>query len=262
MEFLAHRIADKRVLRYIKRFLKSGIHEEGVFRASEKGTPQGGVISPVLANLYLHYTLDLWFQRKYLKTCTGTARLIRYADDFVVCFKQEADAKRFRTEMEERLNQYGLEIAPEKTKILEFGPQAQKRAKERGERKAETFDFLGLTHYCTTSRNGKTFQIGRKSISKRITAKLKLYRQWIKKHRTLSTVEIMKTTARKLRGHYAYYGVTGNSQSIQNFAYEVRMLLYKWLGRRGKRGSMNFDKFNLLLKRFPLPAPRIMVNLW
>jgi retron-type reverse transcriptase len=99
MEFLAHRIADKRVLRYIKRFLKSGIQEDGGFRASEKGTPQGGVISPLLANLYLHYTLDLWFQRKYLKSCTGTARLIRYADDFVVCFKQEADAKRFRIEM-------------------------------------------------------------------------------------------------------------------------------------------------------------------
>ena len=262
MEFLAHRIADKRVLRYIKRFLKSGIHEEGVFRASEKGTPQGGVISPILANLYLHYTLDLWFQRKYLKTCTGTARLIRYADDFVVCFKQEADAKRFRTEMEERLNQFGLEIAPEKTKILEFGPQAQKRAKERGERKAETFDFLGLTHYCTTSRNGKTFQIGRKSISKRVTAKLKLYKQWIQSNRTLPTAEIMKTTARKLRGHYAYYGVTGNSRSIGNFAYKVRMLLHKWLGRRGKRGSMSFEKFNLLLKRFSLPTPRITVNLW
>ncbi len=262
MEFLTHRIADKRVLRYIKRILKAGIQEDGAHRASDKGTPQGGVISPLLANLYLHYSLDLWFQRKYLKSCTGTARFIRYADDFVVCFKQEEDAKRFRTEMEQRLNQFGLEVAPEKTKILEFGPLAQKRAKERGERKAETFDFLGLTHYCTTSRKGKLFRVGRKSISKRVTAKLKLYKQWLWSNRTLTTKEIMKTTARKLSGHYAYYGVSGNSKCINNFAYEIHRILFKWLGRRGKRGCMNFEKFRLLLRRFPLPRPRIVVNLW
>ena len=262
MEFLAYRIADKRILRYVKRFLKAGIQEDGAFRASERGTPQGGVISPLLANLYLHYTLDLWFQWRFLKTCTGTARFIRYADDFVVCFKQEADAKRFRIEMEQRLNQFGLEIAIEKTKILEFGPQARKRAKQKGEKKAETFDFLGFTHYCTTSRSGKMFRVGRKSISKRITIKLKLFKQWIRSNRTLPTAEIMETTANKLRGHYAYYGVTGNYKSINNYAYEVRRILFKWLGRRGKRGSLNFKKFGLLLQRFPLPTPRILVNLW
>lgn len=261
MDFLAYRIADKRILRYVKRFLKAGIQEDGAFRASERGTPQGGVISPLLANLYLHYTLDLWFQWRFLKTCTGTARFIRYADDFVVCFKQEADAKRFRIEMEQRLNQFGLEIAIEKTKILEFGPQAQKRAKQKGEKKAETFDFLGFTHYCTTSRSGKMFRVGRKSISKRITIKLKLFKQWIRSNRTLPTAEIMETTANKLRGHYAYYGVTGNYKSINNYAYEVRRILFKWLGRRGKRGSLNFKKFGLLLQRFPLPTPRILVNL-
>lgn len=262
MDFLAYRVADKRILRYVKRFLKAGIQEDGAFRASERGTPQGGVISPLLANLYLHYTLDLWFQCRFLKTCTGTARFIRYADDFVVCFKQEADAKRFRIEMEQRLNQFGLEIAIEKTKILEFGPQARKRAKQKGEKKAETFDFLGFTHYCTTSRSGKMFRVGRKSISKRITIKLKLFKQWIRSNRTLPTAEIMETTANKLRGHYAYYGVTGNYKSINNYAYKVRMTLYKWLGRRGKRGSLNFKKFGLLLQRFPLPTPRILVNLW
>lgn len=261
MDFLAYRIADKRILRYVKRFLKAGIQEDGAFRASERGTPQGGVISPLLANLYLHYTLDLWFQWRFLKTCTGTARFIRYADDFVVCFKQEADAKRFRIEMEQRLNQFGLEIAIEKTKILEFGPQAQKRAKQKGEKKAETFDFLGFTHYCTTSRSGKMFRVGRKSISNRITIKLKLFKQWIRSNRTLPTAEIMETIANKLRGHYAYYGVTGNYKSINNYAYEVRRILFKWLGRRGKRGSLNFKKFGLLLQRFPLPTPRILVNL-
>ncbi len=262
MEFLGHRIADKRILRYIKRFLKAGISEDGACRASDRGTPQGGVISPLLANIYLHYTLDLWFQRRFYKTCTGTARLIRYADDFVVCFKQEADAIRFRREMEERLNQFGLEIAPEKTRSLEFGPSAQKKAKERGERKAECFDFLGFTHYCTTIRNGKRFRIGRKTISKRMSAKLKAYKQWIRANRTLPTAEIMRTTANKLRGHFAYYGISGNGKSISCYAYEVRMLLFKWLGRRGKRGSLNYEKFDLLLKRFPLPGARIMVKLW
>lgn len=262
MEFLAHRIADKRVLRYIKRFLKAGIQEDGAHRASDRGTPQGGVISPLLANLYLHYALDLWFQRRFFQTCTGAARFVRYADDFVVCFKEEADAKRFRAEMESRLNLFGLEIAPEKTKVLEFGPQAQKRAKQRGERKAETFDFLGFTHYCTTLRSGKIFRVGRKTISQRFTAKLKGYKQWLKANRALPTAEIMRTTAAKLRGHYAYYGVTGNSESIDNFAYEVRRLLHKWLNRRGKRNCMNHEKFGLLLARFPLPQPRIRVNLW
>jgi group II intron reverse transcriptase/maturase len=262
MVFLAHRIADKRVLRYIKRFLKAGIQEDGEYRASERGVPQGGSLSPLLANLYLHYTLDLWFQRRYLKTCTGTAKIIRYADDFVVCFQKEADARRFRSEMEERLNQFGLEVAPEKTKILEFGRWAQKRARARGEKKAETFDFLGFTHYCTISRKNKRFEVGRKSISKRITAKLKQYTQWIRTHRTLTTAEIMKATAMKLRGHYAYYGVTGNGKGINNFAYEVRKILFKWLNRRGKRSCMNWEKFKLLLQKFPLPTPRIMVNLW
>ena len=261
MEFLAHRIADKRVLRYIKRILKAGIQEDGIFKDSDRGTPQGGVISPLLANLYLHYTLDLWYQNGFRKTCIGYSRFIRYADDFVVCFKEEADAKRFRVEMEKRLNQFGLEIAPEKTKILEFGPKARRRAKQRGD-KAETFDFLGFTHYCTTSRSGKLFQVGRKSISKRITAKLKLFKEWLRGARTQPTKEIMETVANKLRGHYAYYGVTGNYKSINNYAYEVRKLLFKWLGRRGKRGSLSYEKFNLLLSHFPLPAPRIFVKLW
>jgi group II intron reverse transcriptase/maturase len=262
MAFLGHRIADKRMLRYIKRFLKAGIQEDGVYRASDKGTPQGGVISPLLANIYLHYTLDLWFQRRFHKTCAGIARLIRYADDFVVCFKHEADAQRFHREMEQRLKAFGLEVAPEKTKWLEFGPLARKRAKEKGKRKAETFDFLGFTHFCTTSRSGKMFQVGRKSITKRISAKLMLYKQWLRDNRALPTAKIMKTTARKLRGHYAYYGVTGNFKSISNFAYEIQRILYKWLDRRGRRGSMNFAKFCLLRIRFALPAPRIMVCTW
>ena len=162
--------------------------------------------------------------------------------------------------MEERLNQFGLEIAPEKTKIIEFGPLARVRAKQRGE-KAETFDFLGFTHYCTVSRSGKMFSVGRKSISKRMTAKFKLFKEWLRASRTLPTAEIMETVANKLRGHYAYYGVSGNSRSINNFFYGVKRILFKWMGRRGKRGSLTYAKFLLLLRRFPLPSPRIVVKL-
>jgi RNA-directed DNA polymerase len=260
MAFISHRIADKRILRYIKRFLKAGISEDGLHKASERGTPQGGVISPVLANIYLHYTLDLWFEKRIKRQCRGNARLIRYADDYVVCFENALDAKYFMEEMEVRLTQFHLEVAPEKTKLLEFGMFARSKAKARGER-PKTFDFLGFTHYCSTDRYGKRFRMKRKTISKRFTAKLVGYKEWLRANRTLQTLDILKTTAAKLRGHYAYYGVTDNSKSISNFSFEVKQTLFKWLNRRGKRGCYTWDKFELLLSRFPLPEPRIMVRL-
>lgn len=261
MAFLAHRIADKRVLRYIKRFLKAGIQEDGQYRASEKGTPQGGVISPLLANIYLHYTLDLWFEKRVKRSCRGYARLIRYADDFVVCFEDSQDATRFREAMEERLNQFHLEVAPEKTKSLEFGKYAQSKATARGER-AATFDFLGFTHYCSRSRDGKRFRMKRKTMSKRFTAKLLAFKEWLRANRTMPTEQYMKRVAAKLRGHYAYYGVTDNSRSISSFAYEVTRTLFKWLNRRGKRGCYTWEKFMKLLELYPLPKPRIKVSLW
>lgn len=261
MAFVGHRIGDQRIQRYIRRFLKAGIQEDGAWRASERGTPQGGVISPLLANLYLHYSLDLWYQRRYRATCRGGSRLIRYADDFVVCFEREEDAHRFREELEARLGQFGLEVAPEKTQVLAFGARAQQEAQAEG-KKLQTFDFLGFTHYASRSRDGKRFRLKRKTIGKRFTAKLKAYKTWLKQHRTLPTPEILRRTAAKLRGHYAYYGVTDNSRSIRAFAYETTRTLFKWLGRRGKRGSYNWEKFRRLLARYPLPAPRILVNLY
>ena len=260
MTFLRHRIGDKRVLRYIKRFLKAGIQDDGQYKASERGTPQGGVISPLLANIYLHYTLDLWFEKRVKRQCRGYARLIRYADDYVVCFQLKQDASDFKDAMEIRLNKFHLEIAPEKTKQLEFGVFAQSKAKARGER-AQTFDFLGFTHYCSRTKNGRGFRMKRKTISKRLTAKLVGYKEWLRANRTLPTAQILKITAAKLRGHYAYYGVTDNNQSIGSFRHWVRRTLFKWLNRRGKRGCYNWDKFEKLLKLFPLPTARIMVNL-
>jgi len=261
MKFLGHRIVDKRVLRYVKRVLKAGIMEEGAVSASDKGTPQGGIVSPILANIYLHYSLDLWFTRVFQKGCYGQSRMIRYADDFVVCFQREVDATRFRHELDERLFRFGLEISPEKTKTIEFGSFAEAKAKKRGG-KAATFDFLGFTHYCSRSRNGRHFRMKRVTSHKKFTAKIRMFRDWLKASRTLPTDELMEKVASKLRGHFAYYGVTDNSRGISRFAYEIRCLLFKWLNRRGKRGCMNWEKFNLFLKKFPLPRPRIMVNLF
>jgi len=258
--FMSHRIADKRILRYIRRFLKAGIQEDGQHKASERGTPQGGVISPLLANIYLHYTLDLWFEKRIKRESKGYARLIRYADDYVACFQESADARCFEEGMETRLKQFHLEVAPEKTKRFEFGQFARSKAKSRGER-AATFDFLGFTHYCSRSRDGKRFRMKRKTISKRFTAKLVGYKEWLRANRTLPTKDILKITAAKLRGHFAYYGVTDNSKSIQSFSYQVTLTLLKWLNRRGKRGCYTWEKFLALLKKFPLPKPRIMVNL-
>ncbi len=260
MDFINHRIADKRILRLIQRFLKAGIQEDGQHKANETGTPQGGVISPLLANIYLHYTLDLWFETCVKQTCKGYARLIRYADDYVVCFQIETEATHFKEVMETRLKKFNLEVAPEKTRLFEFGKFAQSKAKARGERPA-TFDFLGFTHYNSRSRDGKRYRMKRKTISKRLIAKVVAYKEWLKANRTLPTAQIMKTTAAKLRGHFCYYGVTDNSKSLQSFAYWVTQTLYKWLNRRGKRGCYTWEKFNKLLTLYPLPGPRIKVNL-
>jgi group II intron reverse transcriptase/maturase len=263
MKFLGHRIGDKRVLRMVKRFLKAGIVEEGKFLTSKEGTPQGGVISPLLANIYLHYVLDLWFERRYRRSCSGVARLIRYCDDFVVCFEKQEEAERFRRELIGRLAQFSLEVELSKTKVLEFGPCAAERARQQGRRKPETFDFLGFTHYCSRSRNGKCFRMKRVTSRKRFRAKLGAFKHWLKTNRSkMATRELWEGACTKLRGHYAYYGVTDNSSGIERYAHEAKKLLYKWLNRRGGKRQLTWEKLVLMEERFPLPKPRIMVNLF
>lgn len=261
IKFLEHRIADKRVVRYIVRFLKAGVMKEGLVESSDIGTPQGGIVSPILANIYLHYSLDLWFERVFRKKCYGYARLIRYADDFVVCFQQEADAMRFRKELEDRLAMFGLELSPEKTKIIEFGPIAAIKAK-RGGGKPQTFDFLGFTHYCSRTRNGKRFRMKRITSRKKFAASIRKFEDWLKANRTMPTRLLMEKVAGKVRGHYAYYGITDNSRGIGRYCYEVRKVLFKWLNRRGKRGCMSWNKFSDLLELFPLPVPHIQISIW
>ncbi|MFZ3207304.1 MAG: group II intron reverse transcriptase/maturase [Geobacteraceae bacterium] len=172
MKFLEHRIGDKRIQRMVKRFLKAGVYEDGSITVSDEGTPQGGVISPLLANIYLHYALDLWFEKVIRPRCIGFARMMRYTDDFVVCFQYELDAVKFRRELGSRLGKFGLEVEPTKTRVVKFGRFAVQNAKAKGER-PETFDFLGLTHYCGTRRDGKGFRMKRKTARKKFTAKVK-----------------------------------------------------------------------------------------
>jgi RNA-directed DNA polymerase len=261
MKFLAHRISDKRIQRMVKRFLKAGVSEDGSVTVSDEGTPQGGNISPLLANIYLHYALDIWFEKVFRKRCTGYARLIRYADDFVVCFQHKTDAEKFRAELGDRLGKFGLEVEPSKTKVVEFGRFAIQRAEARGEKPA-TFDFLGLTHYCSTKRTGKGFRMKRVTARNKFTAKLRSFKDWLKKSRNMKTKELFTTVKSKLRGHFAYYGVTDNSVGIKRFAIEVEKLLFKWLNRRGKRGCMNWEEFRLMLKWYPLPQPGIKVSMF
>lgn len=261
MEFLERRIADKRVLRMIVRFLKAGVMEDGEWRASEKGTPQGGSISPMLANIYLHYALDEWFEKDYQKRSKGKARLIRYADDFVVCFQNKEDAARFLVELRERLEENGLEIEPTKTKMVEFGRYAAGNARARGE-KPGTFDFLGFTHYCGRTRDGRRFRMKRETSSKKYRTKLAGMKEWIKQKRNQPMKEWMPKVAEKLRGHYQYYGVTDNYRRIDRFREDVKRLLYKWLNRRSQRRSFNWEEYKRLLERYPLPKPRIEVNLY
>jgi len=260
IKFLGHRIKDTRIVRMIQRFLKAGVSEDGEIRASTEGVPQGGSISPMLANIYLHYALDLWFEKIYRKQCRGRARIIRYVDDFVVCFENEADAVKFRTELESRLGRFGLELEPTKTKVLAFGRRAEQQARAQGG-KPETFDFLGFTHYCSRSRNGKRFRMKRATSRKKFRAKVAEFKSWIKGARTQRISVIWPTAGRKLQGHYNYYGVTDNFIGIRRYYEAVKRLMVKWLRRRSQRHRLNWEKFNLMLHRYPLPLPRIRHDL-
>jgi group II intron reverse transcriptase/maturase len=260
MKFIAHRIADPNIQRLIVRFLKAGVIEAGIKYDTPEGTPQGGVVSPILANIYLHYTLDLWFEKVIKKQSHGEAYLIRYADDFICCFQYEDDARAFYQALVERLGKFNLEIATEKTKIIAFGRYAAVNCKRAGKR-PDTFDFLGFTHYCDTHKNGN-FRVGRKTSRKKFKMSLLKCKEWIKANRNMPTKELMKALRRKLEGYYRYYGVTGNFRMLELFQYEVKGLLYKWLNRRSQRKSFNWEEFKLFLMQFSLPTPKIYVKLY
>ncbi len=261
MKFLEHRIADPNFLRLINKFLKAGISEEGVYSPTEEGAPQGGLISPILSNIYLHYALDLWFEVTVKRECKGRAGMVRFADDFVCCFEQEEDAKRFYAALIERLGKFKLEIAEEKTKIIRFGRNAEVECKKRGLKKPDTFDFLGFTHYWGKGRSGK-FRLMRKTSPKKFKAKVKEFKMWIRRERHMPEAELVDVIRRKLLGHYNYYGVSDNSRGIRAFSNKVKRLILKWRNRRSQKRSFTEVKFLLFLKRNPLPVPKVTVNLF
>ncbi len=260
IKFLGVRVGDQRVLRLVWRMLKGGVMEDGLTRASEEGTPQGGSLSPLLSNVYLHYVLDLWFERIVRKQCRGEAYFFRFADDFLACFQYREDAEQFYRMLPERLRKFHLEVEPTKTKLLAFGRFARKEA-ERAGKEPETFDFLGFTHYCGQTRQG-SFKVQRRSGRKKFRAKLKEWKAWLRKSRGHAKAgAILRTAKAKLEGHLNYYAITDNYAMCQNFKREVERLLFKWLNRRSQRRSYNWGRFQDALAWVRWPSVRITHNL-
>lgn len=265
MRFLNERIVDPSFNLLIRRFLKAGIMEDGKYQSTNDGTPQGGIISPMLANIYLHYVLDLWFEKRVRKTQRGFTQLIRYADDFVIGTQHKDEAERIFKDLIARFQKFGLKLSEEKTRIIEFGRFAKENHKRRGEGKPKTFDFLGFTHYCTKTRDGR-FMVRVKTSRKRAIRASVTLNQWLKKTRNLMPIkEIWHLIALKLSGHYNYYGVSGNFESINRYYRKTRYLVFKWMNRRSRKKSWNWEGFYRYLSVYPLPRPKLtyaIYNTW
>ena len=251
MEFLAHDIQDKNFLRYIKRFLIAGIMEGTELLESDRGTPQGGLISPVLANVYLHYVLDLWFEKAIKPKLQGEAYYVRYADDFLILFQYENEAQAVLNTLENRLGKFSLELAEEKTRILPIG---------RFKGTKEDFDFLGFTFYNTTTRGGK-YRLGIRSSKKKLKAKRQAAKEWLRTRLTKPVAETMKRLAAIIRGHCNYYGVSGNFRAIQNFWKYLQYATYRMLNRRDQKGKLKYLKF-LRIWDYYIPEPHLTVDIW
>jgi group II intron reverse transcriptase/maturase len=255
------RIKDPSFLLLIRRFLKAGYVEAGQLEATEQGTPQGGNLSPMLSNVFLHYVLDLWFEQRLKQQVRGVCFLVRYADDFVVLVQYQEDAQLILQLLRERFTQCDLVLHPDKTRTLSFGRYERQNA-QRHKRRANTFDFLGFTHFCAESRRGK-FIVGRQTSRKKYRKKCQELRMWLKKVRSQIPVKAWWPVLKaKLRGHYQYYGVSGNMRGlIRYYRFAIR-LVKKWLNRRSQRRSFSWDRFLAYLGHYPLPTPRIVHNLY
>jgi group II intron reverse transcriptase/maturase len=256
VRMVTHRMADQRVLRLIRRWLKAGVLEGGEWVAADVGTPQGSGISPLLANMYLHYVFDAWVHHWRRRQARGRIIICRYADDIVVGAEHEEDARRLLEALKERLAQFGLALNEGKTRLLEFGRAAARRRAEAGLRRPETFNFLGFTHYCGRTRSGK-FTVKRKTQASRMTRKLKELRVEMRKRWHVSVPAQQAWLSRVLRGHYAYYGLIFNGRSLSQFYQLVMRLWYTALKRRSRKSRLNWKQFNGLLSVFPLPRPTI-----
>jgi group II intron reverse transcriptase/maturase len=261
LEWLQVRIKDPRMLKLLRRFLKAGVMIDGDWWKTEKGVPQGSVLSPLLANVYLHYVLDQWFERDVKPRLKGEAYLIRYADDFICAFQFYRDAQRFQEVLGKRLGRYGLELAEEKSKLLRFGRFAERDCREMNEGSPGTFDFLGFTHFCGRSKKGK-FKLTRKTAKKKYRQKLRAIKDWLRANLTSPTEEVWVTLNRKLQGHYQYYGITDNWRSLGDYRDEVLRLVYRWLHRRSQRSMSQTVFFRVYLYRHPVVRPRRLTSLY
>ena len=255
-KFLGHRIADKRVLRLIDKWLAAGVIENGQWTRSDQGSPQGASVSPLLANVYLHYVLDLWVDWWRHRHGHGDVIIVRWADDFIVGFEDQQDAQRFLVELRERLAKFGLELHPDKTRLIEFGRHAVERRRARGLGKPETFDFLGFTHLCGKTRKGR-FWLRRITISKRMRAKLREVNDQLKRRRHQPVPVQGRWLASVVRGHFAYYAVPGNTDAVAAFRTQATRHWYKALRRRSQRTRVNWERMNRYATRW-LPPARVM----
>jgi RNA-directed DNA polymerase len=247
---LEQRVRDGVIRRMIDKWLNAGVQQDGVVRYPDGGTPQGGVISPLLANVYLHEVLDVWFEREICPRLGGSAQLIRYADDAVIVFQRETDARRVMNVLPKRFARYGLTLHPEKTKLIDF-----RRPTSNGNGPT-SFDVLGFTHFWGRSLKGKPV-VQRKTARSRFGRALQRVAEWCRDNRHRSVREQHKTLVAKVRGHYNYFGITGNSRALGRFLHEVKRVWRKWLDRRSNRARVTWERFKLLCSRYPLPTPLV-----
>ncbi len=255
VKFVEHRVADRRVVRLIQKWLNAGVLEDGTRTWSEKGTPQGGSVSPLLANVYLHYAFDLWVRRWRKTRAEGDVIVVRYADDFIVGFQYREEAERFLAELRERFAKFGLELHPEKTRLLEFGPYAAENRRRAGTGKPETFDFLGFTHICGKKRSGR-FTVVRQTIRKRLQAKLSAVKAELRRRLHEPIPEVGAWLASVITGHINYYGVPMNWPALVIFRFQVGRLWYRALRRRSQTARLTWERMRRLIQRW-LPRPRI-----
>jgi RNA-directed DNA polymerase len=259
LSVLRERIKDRKFLSLIARMLKAGVQTPGGVVQDELGSPQGSIVSPVIANVFLDYVLDRWFTTVVTQYCRGYCALIRYADDSIAVFEFEDDAQRFMQVLPKRLAKFGLRLNQQKTRLLAFGKRQAWQAFKTGER-LPSFDFLGFTHYWGRSRNGKA-RLKRKTSKKRFRRALVAINQWLSQERNAHKLPVLwKAIGQKLRGHYNYFGVTDNSPALSHFERAVQGLLFKWLNRRSQRRSFTWESFRRYQARYPLPKPGRLVS--
>lgn len=255
-KFFEHTIADKRMVRLLMKWLHAGVMEDGELRAVQEGAPQGGGISPLMSNVYLHYAFDLWVQQWRKRHARGEVYVVRYADDIVLGFQFEQDARAMRSAIAERLAKFGLELHPDKTRVLRFGRYARKDSARDGRTRPETFDFLGFTHIAGQSRGGE-FQLQRRTSRKKRAAKLSMLRAEIRRRRHEPPVVQHRWLGAVIRGHCNYYGVPTNGRALAQFRHEVEHAWHRQLQRRSQRARWTVEETKRFKTRFPLPPPHI-----